>query len=43
MLRSAEINNFLSGVVSNELLKGYDKSISCEEFKVAIEDLERNL
>lgn len=44
MLRSAEINGFLSGFVANELLKGYDKSsddtISWEEFKVAILELE---
>ncbi|MCL7752134.1 EF-hand domain-containing protein [Polaribacter sp. Z022] len=47
LLRSAEISGFLRGVVANELLKGYDKSsddtISWEEFKVAIEELERDL
>ncbi|KGL58969.1 EF-hand domain-containing protein [Polaribacter sp. Hel1_85] len=47
LLRGAEINGFLRGVVANELLKGYDKSsddtISWEEFKVAIEELERDL
>jgi len=46
LLRSAEINGFLSGFVANELLKGYDKSsddtISWDEFKVAIAELERD-
>ncbi|MCG1035378.1 EF-hand domain-containing protein [Polaribacter sargassicola] len=47
LLRSAEISGFLNGFVANELLKGYDKSsdetISWEEFKVAIAELERDL
>ena len=47
LLRGAEINGFLRGVVANELLKGYDSSsddtISWEEFKIAIEELERDL
>ena len=47
MLRSAEVNGFLRGIVANELLKGYDKSsddtINWEEFKVAIAELERDL
>lgn len=47
MLRSAEISGFLTGIVANELLKGYDKSsddtISWEEFKVAISELERDI
>lgn len=46
MLRSAEINGFISGFVANELLKGYDKNrdetINWEEFKVAIAELERD-
>jgi Ca2+-binding EF-hand superfamily protein len=47
MLRTAEVNGFLRGIVANELLKGYDKSsddtINWEEFKVAIAELERDL
>lgn len=47
LLRGAEINGFLSGIVANELLKGYDKSsddtISWDEFKVAIAELEGGL
>lgn len=47
LLRSAEVNGFIRGFVANELLKGYDKSsddtISWEEFKVAIAELERDL
>tara|TARA_R110002049_G_scaffold2846_14_gene23204 strand:+ start:5487 stop:5762 length:276 start_codon:yes stop_codon:yes gene_type:complete len=47
MLKSAAISGFIRGVVANELLKGYDKSsddtISWEEFKVAIAELERDL
>ena len=47
LLRDAEISGFLRGIVANELLKGYDKSsddtISWEEFKVAISELERDL
>ncbi|MDX6745204.1 EF-hand domain-containing protein [Polaribacter sp. PL03] len=47
MLKSAAVNGFIRGVVANELLKGYDKSsddtINWEEFKVAIEELERDL
>ncbi|WP_299672322.1 EF-hand domain-containing protein [uncultured Polaribacter sp.] len=47
MLRDAEISGFLSGIVANELLKGYDKNsddtINWEEFKVAISELERDL
>ncbi|WP_299015792.1 EF-hand domain-containing protein [uncultured Polaribacter sp.] len=46
MLRSAEINGFISSFVANELLKGYDKNsddtINWEEFKVAIAELERD-
>ncbi|TXD49654.1 EF-hand domain-containing protein [Polaribacter sp. IC073] len=47
MLESAAINGFIRGVVAKELLKGYDRSsddtINWEEFKVAIEELERDL
>jgi Ca2+-binding EF-hand superfamily protein len=47
LLRDAEVNGFLRGIVANELLKGYDESsddrISWEEFKVAISELERDL
>ncbi|MEO9570672.1 MAG: EF-hand domain-containing protein [Polaribacter sp.] len=47
LLKSAAVNGFIRGIVANELLKGYDKSsddtISWEEFKVAIEELERDL
>lgn len=46
LLRAGEINGFLTGFVANELLKGYDKNsdetISWEEFKVAIAELERD-
>lgn len=46
MLREAEVSGFLRGIVANELLKGYDKNsddtISWEEFKVAISELERD-
>ena len=47
LLKSAAVNGFIRGVVASELLKGYDKSsddtISWDEFKVAIEELERDL
>ncbi|ARV16144.1 EF-hand domain-containing protein [Polaribacter sp. SA4-12] len=47
LLKSAAVNGFIRGVVAKELLKGYDKSsddtINWEEFKVAIEELERDL
>lgn len=47
MLRAAEINGFLRGVVAKELLKGCDKksddTINWEEFKVAILELKRDL
>jgi len=47
LLKDAEVNGFLSGVVANELLKGYDISIddtiNWEEFKLAIYKLERVL
>lgn len=43
LLKEAEISGFLTGVVANELLKGYDKTkddtINWEEFKVAIAEL----
>ncbi|PWG05555.1 EF-hand domain-containing protein [Polaribacter aquimarinus] len=46
LLRDAEVNGFIRSFVANELLKGYDKSsddtISWEEFKVAIAELERD-
>ena len=46
LLRDAEVNGFIRGFVANELLKGYDKSsddtISWEEFKIAIAELERD-
>lgn len=47
LLKSAAVNGFIRSVVANELLKGYDKSsdetINWEEFKLAIEELERDL
>lgn len=47
LLKSAAVNGFIRDFVANELLKGYDKSsdetISWEEFKVAIAELERDL
>ena len=47
LLKSAAVNGFIRSVVAKELLKGYDKSsdetINWEEFKVAIEELERDL
>ncbi|WP_159946727.1 EF-hand domain-containing protein [Polaribacter septentrionalilitoris] len=47
LLRSAVVNGFIRGIVADELLKGYDKdsddTISWEEFKVAITELERDL
>lgn len=47
LLNAAEVSGFLRGVVANELLKGYDKSsddtISWDEFKVAIAELETDL
>ena len=45
LLKEAEISGFLTGIVANELLKGYDKNndeaISWEEFKVAVEELQQ--
>ena len=47
LLKEAEVSGFLTGVVANELLKGYDKdndgAISWEEFKVAISELQRDI
>ena len=47
MLRGAEVNGFIRAYVANELLKGYDNNsddtISWEEFKVAIAELEEGL
>jgi Ca2+-binding EF-hand superfamily protein len=47
LLKDAEVNGFLRGVVASELLKGYDNSgddtINWEEFKIAISELERDL
>ena len=46
LLKQAEISGFLTGIVANELLKGYDRdeddAISWEEFQVAIAELERD-
>jgi len=46
LLKEAEISGFLTGMVANELLKGYDKdnddAISWEEFKVAIDELTKD-
>ena len=46
LLKAAGVNSFLRGLVANEMLKGYDKSgndtINWEEFKVAIEELNRD-
>jgi len=46
LLKEAEISGFLTGIVANELLKGYDKdnddAISWEEFKVAIDELTKD-
>ncbi|WP_299057828.1 EF-hand domain-containing protein [uncultured Polaribacter sp.] len=46
MLRAGEVSGFISGLVANELLKGYDENsddtINWEEFKVAIAELERD-
>ena len=43
LLKEAEISGFLTGMVANELLKGYDKTndgtINKEEFKVAVAEL----
>ena len=43
ILKEAEISGVLMGVITKELLKGYDKSkddtIGWEEFKVAISEL----
>lgn len=45
VLRDAEVNGFLSKVVANELLHGYndfsDETINWEEFKAAISALEK--
>ena len=47
LLKDAEVNRFLRGIVASELLKGYDNSgddtINWEEFKIAISELERDL
>ena len=47
LLKDAEVNGFLRGIVASELLKGYDNSgddtINWEEFKIAISELERDL
>jgi len=47
LLKDADINTFLRGMVAGELIKGYDKtgddSINLEEFKIAIAELERDL
>lgn len=47
LLRQAEVNGFIRNFVAEELLKGYDKSsddtISWEEFKAAISELEGDL
>ena len=47
VLKDAEVNGFLRGIVASELLKGYDNSgddtINWEEFKIAISELERDL
>ncbi len=43
LLKEAEVNGFLTGIVASELLKGYDKdndeAISWKEFQVAIAEL----
>jgi Ca2+-binding EF-hand superfamily protein len=47
LLKDAEVNGFLRGIVASELLKGYDNSgddtINWEEYKIAISELERDL
>lgn len=43
LLKEAEISGFLTGIVTSELIKGYDTSndeaISWDEFKIAIAEL----
>ncbi|MDX1277443.1 EF-hand domain-containing protein [Oceanihabitans sediminis] len=43
LLKQAEINGFIRGIVSSKLIEGYDKDgdglISWEEFKFAIDEI----
>ncbi|QOD59633.1 EF-hand domain-containing protein [Polaribacter haliotis] len=47
LLKEAGVGGLIRGLVAGEMIKGYDKSgddsISREEFKVAIAELERDL
>lgn len=47
LLKDAEINGFIRGVVANELLKEYDDfsdtTLDWEEFKIVISALEKDL
>ncbi|WP_299123205.1 EF-hand domain-containing protein [uncultured Winogradskyella sp.] len=43
LLKEAEINGFIRGIVSSKLIEGYDKNsdglINWEEFKLAIDEI----
>lgn len=43
LLKEAEINGFLRGIVSSKLIEGYDRSgdelIDWEEFKAAVDEI----
>lgn len=44
LLKEAEINGFIRGIVASKLIEGYDKDgdelINWEEFKAAIDEIE---
>ncbi len=47
LLKEAEINGFIRGLVGSKLIEGYDKDgdgkISWQEFKTAIKEMERDV
>lgn len=46
LLKEAEINGFIRGIVSSKLIEGYDKDgddyINWQEFKIAIEEIAKD-